>query len=52
MPKKESLVGGGLELDDLNWLDVVLPREEKKLHACRVPREDGEIHAVLIDSGA
>jgi hypothetical protein len=52
VPKKESLVRGGLELDDLNWLDVIMPREKKKLDARRVTREDREIHALLIDSGA
>jgi hypothetical protein len=24
VPEKESLMGGGLELDDLDWLDVVM----------------------------
>jgi hypothetical protein len=48
----ESLVAGGFELDDLNWLDVIMPREEKKLDARCVPREDGEIHTLLIDSSA
>jgi hypothetical protein len=52
VPEKESLVVRGLELDNLDWLDIVLPHEEKQLDAHRVPREDGEIHSLLIDSGA
>src|SRR6516162_10482846 len=52
VPEKESLVFRGLELDNLDWLDVILPNEEKQLDAYRVPREDGEIHSLLIDGGA
>jgi hypothetical protein len=52
MPKKESLVGVRLELDDLNWLDIIMPREEKKLDARCVSREDGKIHSLIVDGGA
>ena len=31
VPEKESLVVGRIELDDLDWLNVVLPLKEKQL---------------------
>jgi hypothetical protein len=41
----------GVELDDLNWLEVVMPVEEKQLDGAGIPGEDREIHAILIDRG-
>src|SRR6516164_3781647 len=40
VPKKESLVVGGIELDDLDWLNVVLPLKEKQLDGRGIPGED------------
>jgi hypothetical protein len=51
VPEKESLVGGGLELDDLNRLDVVMLVEEKQFDGGGIPGEDREIHSLLIDRG-
>jgi hypothetical protein len=50
VPEKESLVGGGFELDDLNGLDGVLPVKEKQLNTGGVAGENREIHSLLIDS--
>ena len=40
VPEKESLVVGGIELDDLDWLNVVLPLKEKQLDGRGIPGED------------
>jgi hypothetical protein len=40
VPEKESLVVGRFELDDLEWLDVVLPLKEKQLDRRGIPGED------------
>jgi hypothetical protein len=37
VPEEESLVDGGLELDDLHWLDVVMLVEEKQLDGRGIP---------------
>ena len=50
VPEKESLVVGGIELDDLDWLDVVLPLEDKQLDSRGIPGEDREIYSLFIDS--
>ena len=50
VPEEKGLVDGGLELDDLDGLDVVLLVEEKQLNGGGISREDREIHSVFIDS--
>ena len=40
VPEKKRLVDGRLELDDLDWLDVVLLGEEKQLNGGGISRED------------
>jgi hypothetical protein len=50
VPEKESLVVVRFELDDLDWLDVVLPLKEKQLDRRGIPGEDREIYSLLIDS--
>ena len=40
VPEKESLVVGGIELDDLDWLNVVLPLKEKQFDGRGIPGED------------
>jgi hypothetical protein len=49
VPKEESLVDAGLELDDLEWLDVVVLVEEKQFDSRGISGEDREIHSLLID---
>jgi hypothetical protein len=49
VPEKEGLVGVRLKLDDLHWLDVVMPLEEKQFNSRGIPGEDREIHSLLID---
>jgi hypothetical protein len=46
VPEEESLVVRGLELDDLDWLDVILPLKQKQLDGRGVRGEDGEIVVV------
>jgi hypothetical protein len=50
VPEKESLVGGGIELDDLDRLEVVMLVEEEQFDGGGIPGEDREIHSLLIDS--
>jgi hypothetical protein len=50
VPEKESLVDSGLQLNDLDWLDVVMLVEKKQLDGSGIPGEDREIHSFLIDS--
>jgi hypothetical protein len=52
VPEKESLVDVGLELDDLDRLDIVVFVEEQQLDGGGIPGEDREIHPVFIDRGA
>ena len=40
VPEKESLVVGRIELDDLDWLNVVLPLKEKQLDVRGIPGKD------------
>ena len=40
VPEKESLVVEGIELDDLDWLNVVLPLKEKQFDGRGIPGED------------
>jgi hypothetical protein len=51
VPEKESLVVRGLELDDLNRLDVILPLKQEQIDARGVSGEDREIYSLLVDSG-
>jgi hypothetical protein len=45
VPEKER----GFELDDLDWLDVVVPLKQKQLDGRGIPGEDREIYSLLID---
>jgi hypothetical protein len=50
VPEKEGLVAGGLELDDLVWLNVIMLVEQKQFDSGGISREDREIHSSLVDT--
>ena len=51
VPEIESPVVLGVELDDLDRLEVVVLVEEKQFDGGGIPGEDREIHSPLIDRG-